>query len=328
MTSISYAASLADKTHSNAKALLCATGSPLWQQQLRKLLSEISTAVSDDQDTQPRCVGTFSVDPARLYVSSVHLVDLMDPAALTLEAGFYADKLVATFVLGERIDATFSFLENLSRIQSQIKQKIPVLIFVGMSMNSKSCQKLEQLCDRLELEHEQHVAADLGNAAILAKLVEFIRVFFVSSVVNSPPELIAEHLQADISTSASTGGEIEMANINDTLSELMKLDGAIAAILVDANSGMVLGSAGGGLNLEAAAAGNTEVVRAKLKTMKALGLNDRIEDILITLGKQYHIIRPLASRNGLFIYLAIDREKGNLGMARLKATDVEKSLEI
>ena len=119
-----------------------------------------------------------------------------------------------------------------------------------------------------------------------------------------------------------------MANINDTLSELMKLDGAIAAILVDANSGMVLGSAGGGLNLEAAAAGNTEVVRAKLKTMKALGLNDRIEDILITLGKQYHIIRPLASRNGLFIYLAIDREKGNLGMARLKATDVEKSLEI
>src|SRR5262249_8091523 len=73
----------------------------------------------------------------------------------------------------------------------------------------------------------------------------------------------------------------EMANVKDALTRIMDVDGCVGACIVDSNSGMMLGSAGGGggLNLEVAAAGNTEVVRAKRKTMKSLGLNDSIEDI-------------------------------------------------
>ena len=62
-----------------------------------------------------------------------------------------------------------------------------------------------------------------------------------------------------------------MANLNESMSELMTIDGAMAVSLVDSNSGMLLAQAGSGVDLEVAAAGNTEVVRAKLKTMKALG---------------------------------------------------------
>lgn len=114
-----------------------------------------------------------------------------------------------------------------------------------------------------------------------------------------------------------------MANVNEALKKLLDVDGALCAALVDANSGMMLGSAGSGVDMEVASAGNTEVVRAKLKTMKSLGLADKIEDILITLGKQYHIIRLISSKPGLFLYFVLDKAKANLALARRAAADIE-----
>ena len=118
-----------------------------------------------------------------------------------------------------------------------------------------------------------------------------------------------------------------MATIKQTLDELMTADGAMCAAIVDSGSGMMLGAVGTGVDLEVAAAGNTEVVRAKLKTMRSLGLNDVIEDILITLGKQYHLIRPLSRKEGVFIYFVLDKGKSNLALARRKLADLEKDLQ-
>ncbi len=117
-----------------------------------------------------------------------------------------------------------------------------------------------------------------------------------------------------------------MATVNEVLKKLLECDGAMCAAVVDAGSGMMLGSAGSGVDLELAAAGNTEVVRAKLKTMKSLGLNDRIEDILITLGKHYHIIRLVQNKPGLFVYFVLDKSKANLAFARRAAADAESEL--
>lgn len=119
-----------------------------------------------------------------------------------------------------------------------------------------------------------------------------------------------------------------MSNLTDSLNKLLEVDGALCAALVDANSGMLLGKVGTGMDLDLAAAGNTEVVRAKLKTMKSLNLNDTIEDMLITLGKQYHIIRPVASKAGLFLYIVLDKARANLALARRGAQDVEQSLTL
>ena len=91
---------------------------------------------------------------------------------------------------------------------------------------------------------------------------------------------------------------------------------------------MMLASAGSGVDLEVAAAGNTEVIRSKMKIMRSLGLKDVIDDILITLGKQYHIIRPLAKQEGLFLYVVLDKQRANLAMARRKAMDVEKEVRL
>ena len=121
-----------------------------------------------------------------------------------------------------------------------------------------------------------------------------------------------------------------MANISKTLEEAMKIDGAIAAALADWESGLCLGTAGGGarLNVEVAAAGNCQVVKAKMATMAELGLKGSIHDILITLEDQVHLIRPLRRDENLFLYLAIDKVKGNLGMARHRLQKLESELNL
>ncbi|GAA2348196.1 hypothetical protein OKJ48_44010 [Streptomyces kunmingensis] len=124
-----------------------------------------------------------------------------------------------------------------------------------------------------------------------------------------------------------------MTSVEVSLKSLLtEVEGSLGAAVVDYNSGMALGTLGGGkdLDLSVAAAGNTDVIRAKMRTMQTLGLKDKIEDILITLGTQYHLIRPATGRsgNGLFIYLVIDKGRSNLAMARHHLKRTEEYLEV
>ena len=123
-----------------------------------------------------------------------------------------------------------------------------------------------------------------------------------------------------------------MPDMDVALKDAMQIDGALGVALVDRTSGMALGTTGGGkdFDLTVAAAANTEVVRAKLRTMEMLGLREEIEDILITLDTQYHLIRPLTGRSGkgLFLYLALAKDRANLALARHKLKNIESQLDI
>jgi hypothetical protein len=101
----------------------------------------------------------------------------------------------------------------------------------------------------------------------------------------------------------------------------------LGAALVDFESGLCLGVAGNpGFDLELAAAGKTEVVRATKLIRDKLGLKDRIDDILITLTGQYHMIRMVGS--SMFLYMALDRRRSNLALARKELATIDRDLEI
>ena len=112
-----------------------------------------------------------------------------------------------------------------------------------------------------------------------------------------------------------------MAQLDNVIADLLAIEGANGAAIVDIDSGMALAFGGTpGFDLNVAAAGNSNVIRAKLRTINDLEIKEEVEDILITLQNQYHLINVLKGQGnaGLFIYLVLDRVTGNLALARHK----------
>jgi len=105
--------------------------------------------------------------------------------------------------------------------------------------------------------------------------------------------------------------------IQDTFEKVANdIPGFIAASLVDLESGMTLGArtSRSDFDLTAASAYNSEMVKQKLKIMKALNLKTTFEDMLITLGDQIHLIKLVTPTS--FVYLAADRASTNLAIVR------------
>ena len=120
-----------------------------------------------------------------------------------------------------------------------------------------------------------------------------------------------------------------MATVQEALDQTLSINGAVGAALVDYESGMTLGTIGGGkIDMELAGAGNTEVVRTKRQIIDRLGLDERIEDILITLNDQYNLIRIFHENDSIFTYLVLDKEKTNLALARMELKKIDGTLQI
>ncbi|MFF1830900.1 hypothetical protein [Paenarthrobacter sp. NPDC058040] len=122
-----------------------------------------------------------------------------------------------------------------------------------------------------------------------------------------------------------------MSSLDEAVKQLLSIEGATGAAVVDYTSGMALAQGGSpGFDLGVAAAGNSNVVSAKLRTMSDLNLESDIEDILITLDTQYHLVNVLnsAGSKGLFVYLVLDRTYANLALARHKLKNLAKGITI
>jgi hypothetical protein len=98
--------------------------------------------------------------------------------------------------------------------------------------------------------------------------------------------------------------------------------------VVDSETGMILGKAGSGVEIDLAAAGASVILRARLASIKALGGVETIDDVLISLTSQVQIIHPLPSNPSIFTYLIGDKSKSSLAMARYKAAEADLLIQL
>jgi hypothetical protein len=125
-----------------------------------------------------------------------------------------------------------------------------------------------------------------------------------------------------------------MATIRESINRALQIEGTLGIALGDWNTGFALGQSSlapeifSDAKLEQAIALNAEVIKAKNKARSGLQISSPIEDIVITLSDQYHMIRMCESLPGVFFYLVMKREGTNLGIARIKLREIERMLHI
>jgi predicted regulator of Ras-like GTPase activity (Roadblock/LC7/MglB family) len=117
-------------------------------------------------------------------------------------------------------------------------------------------------------------------------------------------------------------------SLEEVLEKLLSFDGAMCVAVVDSESGMILGKAGSGVDIDLAAAGASVILRARLASIKALGGDDTIDDVLISLTSQVQIIHPLPKNPSIFTYLIGDKSKSSLAMARYKAAEADLQIQL
>ncbi len=121
---------------------------------------------------------------------------------------------------------------------------------------------------------------------------------------------------------------ISKPNSHDVLvQDILSIDGAVAAALVDVSNGMTLDMVGSGLDLELAGAGSTEVVKAQQRAMLLLGIGGQIEDMMVTLEQQYHLV-CMVPNTSLFLYVVLRKEQANVAMARYKLKAAASELHL
>ncbi|GGL62992.1 hypothetical protein GCM10010129_03330 [Streptomyces fumigatiscleroticus] len=130
-----------------------------------------------------------------------------------------------------------------------------------------------------------------------------------------------------------------MPGIDESLLETMRLPGTRGASVVDWISGLALGTVGEapGGDMEATAAETAELARfaAESSALAPAGgagtgtdKEQPVQDVIITNTDSYHLLRFVSTDfdSTVFLHLWLDRDEGNLALARIRLADIADRL--
>ena len=195
-----------------------------------------------------------------------------------------------------------------------------------MSVESRS--PLRVLRRKKEDERPDYSEPDFSGWS--AKLDDFIPASKAAPAKAAPaPTAAATVVEAPaVEASAAVEAVDNRPSLENVLETLLSFDGALCVAVVDSDSGMILGKAGSGVEMDLAAANASVILRARLASTRALGTKEKIDDMLISLSSQVQIIHPLPNNPSIFTYLIGDKSKSSLAMARFKATEADQLIRL
>jgi hypothetical protein len=181
-----------------------------------------------------------------------------------------------------------------------------------------------------ESDHLDYSEPDFGSWA--ARLADYNPVAPVAPVVVAEPEpsifapVVAPTVVDEVLPVATASAV--RPSLESVLEQILGFDGAMSVALVDSETGMVFGKAGSGVDIELASAGASVILRSRLASIRALGSNEKIDDLLISLTSQVQIIHPLPSKPSIFTYLIADKARSSLALARYKAAEADLQIQL
>jgi len=196
-----------------------------------------------------------------------------------------------------------------------------------MSIESRLPAGLRRKKDK-DPERPDYSEPDFSSWA--AKLDNFIPAANAAPAKEAPaPAPVAEPLVSEIVeiVPEAPAGD-PRPSLEAVLEKLLSFDGAMCVAVVDSETGMILGKAGSGVDIDLAASGASVILRARLASIKALGGDEKIDDVLISLSSQVQIIHPLPRNPTIFTYLIGDKAKSSLAMARFKAAEADLQIQL
>jgi predicted regulator of Ras-like GTPase activity (Roadblock/LC7/MglB family) len=113
------------------------------------------------------------------------------------------------------------------------------------------------------------------------------------------------------------------------LPELMHIDGMLGCAVVNGATGRVIASEGSPADLELAAAAASEVMRAHRHALRDFGhhhASEHVDEVLVTAGNRYHVMRTVTAHNEYFVLALLDKLRSNLAMARFRIMEAQQSL--
>jgi hypothetical protein len=148
-----------------------------------------------------------------------------------------------------------------------------------------------------------------------------------STLFVAPPE--AAETDSEPTPGQTSRPAIQPRRALAVLDELTVLDGLIFVALVDGNTGLVKSSPARGPDIDRAALAASEIWKTHRRTLRQLGHarpGEPLEEILVTAGSRYHILRTLRAHPDLFILAVLDKLRSNLAMTRYRIMEAQQVL--